>query len=226
VRVILKSVFFALLVLDLGLGLLRVNASAATPPAPYTGGAAVVKVLHPADGSTVTITATGAVIKQSPGDTPYREGWVSTCNIGSINEASDLQGQIQPGSSNPFSSNCNNAQSTSSAAATTTPATNPAVTITNTNQAQAQSSSLPSPTSQAQTQSTPAATQTQTAPAAQTQAQTAPTVTTAASTTTSTSGKGATTLPNTGPGAAVPLVGATSVFAGFGHYFFARRRLK
>lgn len=41
------------------------------PPA-YTGGAKVVKVEHLANGATLTTTATGAVIEQAPGHTPYQ----------------------------------------------------------------------------------------------------------------------------------------------------------
>lgn len=46
------------------------------PPPPYTGGASPVRVEHLDDGSTRTITATGAVIKQGPDGRAYREGWV------------------------------------------------------------------------------------------------------------------------------------------------------
>ena len=71
-------------------------------PAPYTGGASVIKFFHLADGSTVTITATGAVIKQSPCQTPYREGWVAVSDICNINSSQDLTGRLSPGSSNPY----------------------------------------------------------------------------------------------------------------------------
>ncbi len=72
------------------------------PPSPYQGGAPVEKVLHPDDGSTITITSTGAVIKQSPGGTPYREGWVDPNKISDIDSVSDLTGNIRSGNTNPF----------------------------------------------------------------------------------------------------------------------------
>lgn len=72
------------------------------PPQPYTGGAPVAKVFYPADGSTITVTATGAVIKQSPGGNPYRQGWVNPSDIGGYNSFGDLGGHIRSGATNPY----------------------------------------------------------------------------------------------------------------------------
>lgn len=73
-------------------------------PAPYTGGAGVAKYFYLTDGSTVTITNTGAVIKQGACGNPYREGWINTSDICNIQTAQDLKGRLMPGSSNPYGS--------------------------------------------------------------------------------------------------------------------------
>lgn len=79
--------------------LLNTRASAMNQAPAYTGGASVSKVFSPAngttaDGSTITITCTGAVIKQSPGGSAYRQGWIDPATIGSMNSSSDLKGHI------------------------------------------------------------------------------------------------------------------------------------
>jgi hypothetical protein len=74
-----------------------------SPPAPYTGGGAVSKVFYPADGSTIAITSTGAVIKQSPGGNAYRQGWVDPNHIIYINSLDDLNGTLKSGDTNPYS---------------------------------------------------------------------------------------------------------------------------
>lgn len=81
-------------------------------PSPYTGGANLARVYYPEDGSTVTVTTTGAVIKQSPCGTPYRQGWVNPANISCLNTYGELSGQMSSGSSNPYSSNTYNPNST------------------------------------------------------------------------------------------------------------------
>jgi len=48
-----------------------VSPVAAVYPAPYTGGADVVKAEHPKPGVTITTTASGAVVEQVEGGTPY-----------------------------------------------------------------------------------------------------------------------------------------------------------
>ncbi len=75
----------------------------------YTGGQSVSKVFNSSngttnDGSTVTITCTGAVVKQSPGGNAYREGWVDPNKINSLNSASDLNGTglLSSGSASPY----------------------------------------------------------------------------------------------------------------------------
>lgn len=73
------------------------NQSNSNPPDPYRGGAPVVKIFYPDDGSTVTITSTGAVIKQAKNGTPYRQGWVDPNTIGTLHSADDLNGRIQSG---------------------------------------------------------------------------------------------------------------------------------
>ena len=103
-------------------------------PSPYAGGAGVSRVFYPADGSTVTVTTTGAVIKQSPCQTPYREGWVNTADLSCVNSEADLSVRLRPGSSNPyhnFASSCPAAVSSSNATTTSsTSSTRPAVATT------------------------------------------------------------------------------------------------
>src|SRR5581483_3820409 len=105
---ILLIFFFIPVVLAISM---KVEASANGRVAPYSGGESISKVFYPADGSIITVTSSGAVIKQSPGHTAYREGWVSPCSISSYNSASDLTGHIASGASNPYSSNCSTTSS-------------------------------------------------------------------------------------------------------------------
>ncbi len=105
-------------------------------PSPYSGGAGVSRVFYPADGSTVTVTTTGAVIKQSPCGTPYREGWVNTADMSCVNTFSDLSGRMASGASNPYvnsNSTCANQTSTTTAKpVTTTTTTTSAPVVANT----------------------------------------------------------------------------------------------
>jgi hypothetical protein len=101
------SIFFVLPLLIAGLVGRSANAMNGNPPAPYTGGAPVAKVIYPADGSTITVTSTGAVIKQSPGGTPYRQGWVNPSQINNYNTVADMRGHIAYGSSNPYTASNN-----------------------------------------------------------------------------------------------------------------------
>lgn len=71
-------------------------------PPPYTGGAPVAKVFHLSDGSTMTITTTGAVVKQSRNATPYRQGWINPADIGHINSFEDIRGRLASGDTNPY----------------------------------------------------------------------------------------------------------------------------
>lgn len=218
----MKKIIIVLVFVFAGLGFISVpNAHAA--PAPYTGGAAVAKVLYPADGSTVTITVTGAVIKQSSGHTAYREGWIDPCNIGSVNTASDLQGQIKPGSSNPYAvnaqhsiqGNCTNNGSNggSQSSSSSTPA--PTTTSSSSN-----ATANANATANVVAASQPAAAQTSVVTTAAT-----PTSSTTQSQSSSSNGKGA-TLPNTGPSDVLPAFGISTILGTAGHYLFTRRRDK
>lgn len=71
-------------------------------PPPYTGGAPVAKVFHLSDGSTMTITTTGAVVKQSMNGTPYRQGWIDPADISHINSFEDVRGRLAAGDTNPY----------------------------------------------------------------------------------------------------------------------------
>lgn len=83
------------------------NNSQSYPP-PYTGGASVAKYFHLSDGSTMTITSTGAVIKQGRNGTPYRQGWINPADIGQINSFQDLRGRLAYGETNPYLQNSQN----------------------------------------------------------------------------------------------------------------------
>lgn len=167
-------------------------------PAPYTGGADVAKFFHLPDGSTVTITDTGAVIKQSPCHTAYREGWINVADICNIQTGQDLKGQLGSGSSNPFGS------ATFTGCNSTTQTTQPA---------------------RPQFQATPAPTANATANATATVNVTTPALQAAKTTTTTTQNAAATkTLPDTGPGNILMLSGATSAIGTLGHLYYSRRR--
>jgi hypothetical protein len=226
-RVLLYAVGVLSISLGLGVpatGVLAMNTTSANSntcsetsfPAPYTGGAGVAKFFHLSDGSTVTITNTGAVIKEGRCGTPYREGWINTSDICNINSAQDLNGHLSSGSSNPTGSGTFTGCHASSQSSGGQQASG-SVTIVNNNsqsqsQAQAQSvlgtqtaasaSSNPNNGTSAQAQvQTPATTTTTTAPAATVK-----------------------TLPDTGPGNILALSGATTAIGTLGHIFYTRRR--
>lgn len=176
-------------------------------PAAYTGGAGVAKYFHLSDGSTVTITDTGAVIKQSPCHTAYREGWINTSGICDIQSAQDLNGHLSSGSSNPygstnFTSCSNNTQSSSvqQRTQTSTPAAAPQATAT------------ANATANVNVNSPPAV------KAATTTAAVQPTSTVVTQPTSAPK-----TLPNTGPGNILMLSGATSAVGTIGHWYYSRR---
>jgi hypothetical protein len=178
-------------------------------PAPYTGGADIAKFFHLSDGSTVTITVIGAVVKQGRCATPYREGWINVSDICGISSAQDLNGRLASGSSNPFGSatfsGCNTAQSPANPQNPTT------VNIINTNtqtQSQAQGGTGPQ-TAASATAKTSSATA-----SAQAQVQGAQTAAVSA----------VKTLPNTGPGNILMLSGTTTALGTLGHLFYSRRR--
>lgn len=165
-------------------------------PAAYTGGASVVKVFHLDDGSTVTITSTGAVIKQGRCGNPYREGWLNPANICNVNSAQDINGQLSFGSTSPFGgkgfSSCStNTQQTSNSQPTQTQTQSQSQTV-NVLAATTTKAKPSSSQTQQQAQSTPAA------------------------------GKGS--LPNTGPGDVAAIGAAAAILATIGHYMFSRRR--
>jgi hypothetical protein len=176
-------------------------------PAPYTGGASVVKFFHLSDGSTVTITSTGAVIKQGRCGTPYREGWINVSDICSTQSAQDLNGHLSSGSSNP-----NGSTGFSSCKATQNPSGQQTGTITivnNNSQSQSQSSG---------------GSGTQAVATASTKTSNGTSAVQAASTTATTQSTAATkTLPNTGPGNILMLSGATTAVGTIGHLFYSRR---
>jgi LPXTG-motif cell wall-anchored protein len=182
-------------------------------PAPYTGGAGVVKFFHMSDGSTVTITSTGAVIKQGRCGNPYREGWVNMSDFCSINTAQDLSGKLSSGSSNPNGSGSFSGCSTSNQ--TSNSPQKPQVTIINNNsQSQSQSQAGPG------TQATASASTSSAHPSstATTQVKAATTTTAAAQST-----PAVYTLPNTGAGSAVALFAGVSVLGTLGHILYSRR---
>lgn len=197
-----KNITALLLFLGLPVFLAGISSVGATGsssyPAPYTGGAPIVKYFHLQDGSTVTITCTGAVIKQSPGHTAYREGWVNTSTIGNITTSDQLGDQMAAGSSNPYGSqNVCNQSTSSNAAATTTQPSAPAINVT----ASATASSTTTPATS--TSSTP----------------TQPVTTAAAA---PVSGKA---LPNTGAGGVFAIGAVTTVLGTVGHLLYQRFRL-
>jgi hypothetical protein len=172
-------------------------------PAPYTGGAGVAKFFYLSDGSTVTITTTGAVIKQSPCHTAYREGWINVSDICNIQSAHDLNGRLSPGSSNPFGSTGFTGCSTK----TQSPNVQPAPTATTTASAQSNA------TTNVNVNSPPAV------KAASTTAAVQPASTTIAAQ----PAAAPKALPNTGPGNILMLSGATSAVGTIGHWYYSRR---
>lgn len=197
---VLVGVFVLLTGISLGASAAAMNNTCENSyPKPYTGGADVAKSFHLSDGSTVTITVTGAVIKQGRCDTPYREGWISPSDICDIHSAQDLNGRLSSGSSNPNGSSgftgCSTATKSSSE-------------------------------SQTPAKASTSASSTATANATATVNVTAAPAVKAATTTTAVTQPAATvkTLPNTGPGNILMLSGATSAIGTLGHLYYSRRR--
>jgi hypothetical protein len=178
-------------------------------PAPYTGGADIAKFFHLSDGSTVTITITGAVIKQGRCATPYREGWINVSDICSISSAQDLNGRLASGSSNPYGStsftDCSSNTRSSSGQQTAG-----AVTIVNNN-------------SQSQSQAQSSGSSTQTVASASTRTTSATASVQAATTTAAQPASATKTLPNTGPGNILMLSGTTTALGTIGHFYYSRR---
>src|SRR5580765_43215 len=118
-------------------------------PSPYTNGAPIVRVFYPADGSTITVTSTGAVIKQSPCQTPYREGWINPAKICDLNSFDDLGGMINKTDNNP-NPNTDPVYTCSTSAPVTTASPAPVVssvqTTVNTTSAPVRPTETPSPT--------------------------------------------------------------------------------
>jgi hypothetical protein len=174
---------------------------------PYTGGAPMAKVFYPADGSTVTVTSTGAVIKQSPGHSAYREGWVSVCYFANINSATDLKGQLASGSSNPYSTNCQPQQPNS-------PTTN--------------KSATPQTSSTSSTASATANANVNVA-APQTPAVLSSSTSAKPSATTNQNLQGssaAAALPNTGPGNVLAIGGIATILGTLSHFILQRFRFR
>ncbi|MBX4201878.1 hypothetical protein KW803_03230 [Candidatus Saccharibacteria bacterium] len=173
------------------------SSSDSARPSPYTGGANLARVYYPQDGSTVTVTTTGAVIKQSPCATPYRQGWVNPADINCLNSYSDLSGQMSSGSNNPYSNSVYNPNGSCSSSCTNCSNSLPASNVTYSY-------------SNANTYTTPPQ------PAAQTVMYPV-----ASNTSTSKGGE----IPNTGPGNVLAL-GLVSTFLGtIGHFFYKRYRM-
>ena len=167
---------------------------------PYNGGASVSKFFTEPDGSGVTITSTGAVIKQGPCGTPYREGWVNPNSISGINSSGQIP-KLQSGATNPFTASASTSNSRPSSSSSSSASSS------------ANSSSTVSVTS------TPATVTSSTS--SQQTATAAPTVAAA-----STSAKAATSLPNTGPGNILALGAVTAFLGTIGHFAFQRLRLR
>lgn len=257
-----KLTTFSLLGLAIGVGallaggaqaMMTTNSSGTTTNnfvQPYNGGAPVSKVFYPNDGSTMTITCTGAVIKQSPGGNPYRQGWVNPDNARNINTVSDLRGQLASGSTNPFGSNnncptsnqsssqqpsSNNNQPSSNMPSTTSQTPSASATATanataNANATLTGSSPTTSSTSTRYTSQTPVA------PVAQNYTPPAPASTPAYTSSSSRTytpaaaqnqnnypGK---SLPNTGPGNVLVFSGIATVLGTIGHFMYQRFRFR
>lgn len=226
----------------------RFNTVAMGPPQPYTGGAPIQKVFYPADGSTVTVTSTGAIIKQGQNGNPYREGWIDPNTISSINSASDLIGKIKSGAVNPYTqkSQVSPQPATSAKPSATTSATASATASSTATASANITFSVPappvvSPSSRTQTvyqptrymPAKPAPTTsnvtyvTYTQPQQQQQQQQTSPVTQAAQTqSTQPSYSNTGKLPNTGPGDVLAIGGGATILATAGHYFYQRLRYR
>lgn len=168
-----------------------------TPPTPYSNGAPIVRVFYPADGSTVTVTSTGAVIKQSPCQTPYREGWVNPADICNLNEFSQLSGMINQSDSNP-NPNTPAVHTCISSTPINKPVTTNLVTPV---------SNTPTYTVVQTNSNSPAAMSTIPHPVVESAYTTAP----------------STALPNTGPSGVLAIGGISAALGTVGHFFYRRR---
>lgn len=180
-------------------------------PAPYTGGADVAKFFHLSDGSTVTITVTGAVIKQGRCGNPYREGWINPSDICNIQSAQDLNGHLSSGSTNPNGSTGFTGCSNSSRASSSQRTPNTVTIINSNSQSQSQSQAQ----ANAGTTASSSSSASNGTSSAQAQSQT-PVQTVASS--------AVKTLPNTGPGSILMFSGATSAIGTLGHLYYTRRQ--
>lgn len=184
------------------------NGSGLNRVQPYTSGAPISKVFYPSDGSTVTVTSTGAVIKQSPGHTPYREGWVNTANINGLNSAADLRGQLASGNKNPYTNNSSNNQSSSHTSSSTATSQTPSASSTsnataNANVMLAGSGTTSTPYSQSSSGQT-----------------------SSGSSNTSAQYQNNNTLPNTGPGNVIAISATATILGTVGHLIFQRLRYR
>ncbi len=213
-----RLAFFFLAVLCVCLlAAVGVNASATSASSlPYSGGTSIAMVLYPADGSTVTITTSGAVIKQSPNGSPYRMGWINPADIGSINSMADLNGRIISGSVNPYTVQ-NTAQMsvpTNSTNASTTASSEANVVIY-----RSQPTSVPQYSSSTST-SPPANYQT---PSTSTTVQSSSTVPNQ-SANMAAAYTNPTSIPNTGPGNILAIGTLATIVSTVGHFFYQRLR--
>jgi hypothetical protein len=202
---LVAAVLATFIVMPISLVLLvRTNVSAMNQPvSPYTGGASVSKVFYPADGSTITVTCTGAVVKQSPGGTAYRQGWINPATVNDTSSFNDLRGHIMSGSVNPYgnsNTSCNNSSHTTMTQSSpqqpvTYTKTKTTKNVTNTNNnyyAQPANNQSYQPSQ----------------PAVQSYNTTS------------------TKIPNTGAGSVLALGGISTVLGTFGHLFYQRRRFR
>jgi hypothetical protein len=118
-----KAITSILLLLGLPVFIVGVSSNAGAAnnyPQPYDNKySSPAKAFHEPDGSTVTITSNGAVVKQSPGHTPYREGWVKPQQVNNINSYNQIP-KMAYGDKNPYVNNGTSAnQSTSTTTRTT-----------------------------------------------------------------------------------------------------------
>ncbi|HEX5394812.1 MAG TPA: hypothetical protein VFW52_00420 [Candidatus Saccharimonadales bacterium] len=198
-------IVFVLYVISNGVSAGSVNYSASGQnsysPAPYTGGGSVSKVFYPADGSTITITDTGAVIKQSPGGNAYRQGWIDPTAINSIYSAADLNGRLMNGQANPY---------TKSSGQYNYPPANKYGSNVKQSYNQAYSNTSSSASAYSSSSATASA-----SPAVKsanyTQASSAPTNN---------------TLPNTGSGSVLAVGSLAAVFGTIGHFIYQRLRYR
>jgi hypothetical protein len=207
ISLLLTSLFFGA-PLDKALAMNSSTCGSSGYPAPYTGGADVAKFFHLSDGSTVTVTATGAVIKQGRCATAYREGWINVSDICGISSAQDLNGRLASGSSNPYGSASFTGCSNNTKSSSSQQAAGPVSIVNNNYQSQAQSNGSG----------------TQAAASTSSRTSSATASVQAATTTAAQSASATKTLPNTGPGNILMLSGTTTALGTLGHLFYSRRR--